>query len=121
SVKGDVIWGQTMGQGFSRINQPAYLIRMIPGNDPTHTAVSEIFQSPPGTYGSRGVDVDSKGVAWTGMSSGQDASFDSSKCKEPLKGENAATSAQCYEGWTLYRMPGPQFKDVNYPQGSANN
>jgi hypothetical protein len=121
SVKGDVIWGQTMGQGFSRINQPAYLIRMIPGSDPTHTSVSEIFQSPPGTYGSRGIDIDSKGVAWTVLSSGQVASFDRSKCKEKLEGPNAATGAQCYEGWTLYRMPGPQFKDVNDPQGSANH
>jgi hypothetical protein len=121
SVKGDVIWGQTMGPGFTRIDQPAYLIRLIPGSDPTHTAVSEIFQSPPGTYGSRGVDIDSKGVAWTVLSSGQVASFDRTKCKEKLDGPNAATGAQCYEGWTLYRMPGPQFKDVKDPQGSANH
>ena len=86
SVKGDVIWGQTMGPGFTRIAQPAFLIRMIPGSDPTKTAVSEIFQSPPGTYGSRGVDIDSKGVAWTVLSSGQMASFDRSKCKEKLEG-----------------------------------
>jgi hypothetical protein len=121
SVKGDVIWGQAMGPGFTRIAQPALLIRMVPGNDPTHTAMSEIFQSPPGTYGSRGVDVDSKGVAWTVLSSGQMASFDRSKCKEKLEGPNAATGAQCFEGWTLYRMPGPQFKGVNDPQGSANH
>jgi len=121
SPKGDVIWGQAMGPGFTRIAQPALLIRMIPGSDPTHTAMSEIFQSPPGTYGSRGVDVDSKGVAWTVLSSGQMASFDRSKCKEKLEGPNAATGAQCFEGWTLYRMPGPQFKGVNDPQGSANH
>jgi hypothetical protein len=121
SVKGDVIWGQVMGPGFTRIDQPAWLVRIIPGSDPTHTAVSEIFQSPPGTYGSRGVDVDSKGVAWTVLSSGQLASFDRSKCKEKLEGPNAATGAQCFEGWTLYRMPGPQFKGVNDPQGSANH
>jgi hypothetical protein len=121
SVKGDVIWGQTMGPGFTRIAQPAYLVRMIPGSDPTKTAVSEIFQSPPGTYGSRGVDIDSKGVAWTVLSSGQMASFDRSKCKEKLAGPNAATGEQCYEGWTLYRMPGPQFKGVEDPQGSANH
>jgi hypothetical protein len=121
SVKGDVIWGQAMGPGFSRIAQPALLIRMIPGSDPTNTAVSEIFQSPPGTYGSRGVDIDSKGVAWTVLSSGQLASFDRSKCKEPLSGPNAVTGTQCYEGWTLYRMPGPQFKGVTDPQGSANH
>ena len=120
SVKGDVIWGQAMGPGFSRVAQPSLLIRMIPGSDPTKTAVSEIFQSPPGTFGSRGVDIDSKGVAWTVLSSGQLASFDRSKCKEPLSGPNAATGAQCFEGWTLYRMPGPQFKDVD-AKGSANH
>jgi hypothetical protein len=121
SPKGDVIWGQTMGPGFTRIAQPAYLVRMIPGSDPSKTAVSEIFQSPPGTYGSRGVDIDSKGVAWTVLSSGQLASFDRSKCKEPLSGPNAATGAQCFEGWTLYRMPGPQFKEVDDKEGSANH
>lgn len=120
SPKGDVIWGQAMGPGFSRIAQPALLIRMIPGSDPTKTAVSEIFQSPEGTYGSRGVDVDSKGVAWTVLSSGQLASFDRSKCKEPLSGPNAATGKQCFEGWTLYRMPGPQFKGID-EKGSANH
>ena len=120
SVKGDVIWGQTMGPGFTRIAQPAYLVRIILGSDPTKTAVSEIFQSPPGTYGSRGVDLDSKGVAWTVLSSGQLASFDRSKCKEPLSGPNAATGAQCYEGWTLYRLPGPQFKGMD-EKGSANH
>ena len=121
SVKGDVIWGQTMGPGFTRIAQPAFLVRMIPGSDPAKTAVSELFQSPPGTYGSRGVDVDSKGVAWTVLSSGQMASFDRSKCKEKLEGPNAATGAKCYEGWTLYRLPGPQFKTVDDPKGSANH
>ena len=121
SVKGDVIWGQTMGPGFTRIAQPAYLVRMVPGSDPAKTAVSEIFQSPPGTYGSRGVDIDSKGVAWTVLSSGQMASFDRSKCKEPLSGPKAATGEQCYEGWTLYRMPGPQFKTVDDSKGSANH
>ena len=120
SPKGDVIWGQAMGPGFSRISQPSLLIRMIPGSDPTKTALSEIFQAPEGTYGSRGVDVDSKGVAWTVLSSGQMASFDRSKCKEPLSGANAATGKQCFEGWTLYRMPGPQFKGVD-EKGSANH
>ena len=120
SPKGDVIWGQAMGPGFSRISQPSLLIRLIPGSDPTKTAVSEIFQAPEGTFGSRGVDVDSKGVAWTVLSSGHLASFDRSKCKEPLSGPNAATGKQCAEGWTLYRMPGPQFKGVD-EKGSANH
>ena len=48
SPKGDVIWGQAMGTGFSRIAQPSFLIRLIPGSDPAKTAVSEIFQAPEG-------------------------------------------------------------------------
>jgi hypothetical protein len=118
--KGDVVWGQAMGPGFTRIAQSSYIIRMIPGTDPTHTAVSEFFAPPEGAYGSRGIDIDSKGVAWTVFSSGQMASFDRTKCKEPLSGPNAATGKQCFEGWTLYRMPGPQFKGVD-EKGSANH
>jgi hypothetical protein len=120
SPKGDVIWGQSMGPGFSRIDQPSYLVRLIPGSDPTKTAVSEIFQPPQGAFGSRGVDVDLNGVAWTVLSSGHLASFDRSKCKSPLSGPDAATGKQCFEGWTLYRMPGPQFKGVD-EKGSANH
>ncbi len=120
SPKGDVIWGQSMGTGFSRLPQPSYLVRVIPGNDPTKEAVSEIFQPPEGTFGARGVDVDLNGVAWTVLSSGHLASFDPSKCKTPLTGPNAATGRQCFEGWTLYRMPGPQFRGVS-ESGSANH
>jgi len=120
SPKGDVVWGQSMGPGFSRIDQPSYLIRLIPGIDPSKTAVSEIFQPPEGAFGTRGVDVDLNGVAWTVLSSGHLASFDRSKCKEALKGPNAATGKQCYEGWTLYRFPGPQFKGVD-EKGSADH
>jgi len=120
SPKGDVIWGQAMGTGFSRIAQPSFLIRLIPGSDPAKTAVSEFFQTPEGGFGSRGVDVDSNGIAWTVLASGHMASFDRSKCKSPLSGPDAATGKQCAEGWTLYRMPGPQFKGVD-PKGSANH
>jgi hypothetical protein len=120
SPKGDVIWGQVMGPGFSRIAQPSALVRLIPGSDPAKTAVSEIFVPPEGAFGTRGVDVDSKGIAWTVLASGHMASFDRSKCKEKLSGENAATGKQCLEGWTLYRMPGPQFQGVD-EKGSANH
>jgi len=120
SPKGDVIWGQSMGPGFSRIPQPSLLIRFIPGSDPTKTGVSEIFQPPEGAFGTRGVDVDLNGVAWTVLSSGHLASFDRSKCKSPLSGPDAATGKQCAEGWTLYRFPGPQFKGVA-ETGSANH
>ena len=117
----DTIWGQSMDSGFSNINdQPGYIVHFIPGSDPTNTALAELFQPPPGAFGPRGVDIDTNGVVWTAMSSGQLASFDRSKCKAPLTGANAVTGQQCYEGWTLYRFPGPQFEGVD-AKGSANH
>src|ERR1700680_1688268 len=61
------------------------------------------------------MDVDSKGVVWTPLSSGHYASFDRSKCKGPLNGPAAATGQHCPEGWTLYPLPGPNY------QGAVEN
>jgi hypothetical protein len=108
----DSIWGQAMDVGFSRVDQPGYLIRLSPGSDPSNTALSEIFQPPPGTFGPRGLDIDAKGVVWTVLSSGHIASFDRSKCKGPMNGPSTAEGKHCAEGWTLYPLPGPQFKNV---------
>jgi hypothetical protein len=116
----DTVWGQSMDTGFSNLDQPGYIIRFMPGADPANTALAELFQPPPGSFGPRGVDIDSKGVVWTVMSSGHLASFDRAKCKEPLTGQKAVTGEQCYEGWTLYRFPGPQFAGVD-EKGSANH
>jgi hypothetical protein len=55
------------------------------------------------------MDVDSKGVVWTVLSSGQLASFDRKKCAGPLAGPTA-TGQHCPEGWTLYPLPGPNYK-----------
>jgi hypothetical protein len=55
------------------------------------------------------MDVDSKGVVWTVLSSGQLASFDRSKCRGPLNGPTA-TGQHCPEGWMLYAVPGPNYK-----------
>jgi hypothetical protein len=118
--RSDVIWGQSMGPGFSRIDQPSLLVRLVPGDDPPHTAISEIFQPPEGAFGSRGLDVDLNGIVWTVLSSGHLASFDRNKCKLPLQGPDAATGKQCFEGWTLYRFPGPQFKGAD-ANGSADH
>jgi hypothetical protein len=114
------IWGQSMDVGFSRIDQPGYIIRLTPGANPSETALSEVYLPPDEGYGSRGVDVDLNGVVWTVLSSGHVARFDRAKCKGPLNGPAAVTGKHCPEGWTLYRMPGPQFKDVTDP-GSANH
>jgi hypothetical protein len=115
----DSIWGQTMDSGFTRIDQPGYIIRLVPGSNPSETSLAEIYQAPPGTYGSRGLDLDLKGVVWTVLSSGQMASFDRSKCKV-LNGPTTAEGKHCPEGWTLYKFPGPQFKGVD-PSGSAEH
>ena len=116
----DTIWGQSMDIGFSRMDQPSYLVHFIPGPDPTHTGLTELFQPPEGAFGARGIDVDTKGIVWTAMSSGHLASFDRSKCSAPLKGPDAVTGKQCAEGWTLHRFPGPQFQGVD-DRGSANH
>ena len=49
------------------------------------------------------------GVVWTVLSSGHLASFDRRKCKGPLNGPTA-TGQHCPEGWSLYPLPGPNYK-----------
>jgi hypothetical protein len=116
----DTVWGQSMDRGFSRIDQPGYLIHLIPGPDPAKTALTEIFLPPEGAYGPRGTDIGLDGVVWTALSSGHLASFDRRLCKGPMNGPAAAEGKICPEGWKLYRLPGPQFKGVD-PKGSANH
>jgi hypothetical protein len=65
------------------------------------------------------MDVDSKGVVWTVLSSGHLASFDRSKCKGPLNGPTAS-GQHCPEGWTLYALPGPNYKGAQ-DSGSADS
>ena len=120
STVDDSIWGQAMDVGFSRMDQPGYIIRLVPGSDPARTSLAEIYLPPDIGYGSRGIDLDLNGVVWTTLSSGHLASFDRRKCKGPLNGPAAATGKQCPEGWTLYQFPGPQFKGVTDP-GSADH
>jgi hypothetical protein len=116
----DSIWGQTMDVGFTRLDQPGYIMRLVPGPNPSETALVEVYLPPEGGYGSRGLDLTSDGIVWTVLSSGHMASFDRRKCRGPLNGPAAATGKHCPEGWTLFRMPGPQFKGVD-PNGSANH
>ena len=94
------------------------MVRVNPGPDPTHTALTEIYEPPLPGYGPRGGDIDSKGIFWASLASGHLASFDRSKCRV-LNGPTA-TGKHCPEGWTLYPFPGPQFKGVSDP-GSAES
>ena len=81
----DSIWGQAMDVGFSRMDQPGYIIRLVPGPNPSQTALAEVYLPPDIGYGSRGIDLDLNGVVWTALSSGHLASFDRRKCKGPAQ------------------------------------
>ena len=106
------VWGTALGFPF-----PGYVIRVAPGPNPTETALTEVYEPPLPGYAPRGGDIDRNGVYWVSLSSGHLGSFDRRKCKGPLNGPKA-TGKHCPEGWTLYQLPGPQFKDVKDP-GSA--
>ena len=103
------VWGTVQGM-------PGALVRFVPGAHPPETALSEYYEvpwnnpkAPSQGFAPRGMDVDSKGVVWTVLSSGHLASFDRRKCTGPLAGPNA-TGQHCPEGWTLYPLPGPNYK-----------
>jgi hypothetical protein len=120
STVDDSVWGQSMGIGFGRINQPGYVIRLVPGPNPAETALSEVYVPPEGAWSPRGLDMGTDGIVWTPLASGHIAAFDRRKCKGPLNGPQAADGKLCPEGWTLYKMPGPQFKGLS-EEGSANH
>ncbi|HXJ40898.1 MAG TPA: hypothetical protein VNH18_16575, partial [Bryobacteraceae bacterium] len=105
------IWGSVLGF-------PGSVVRLVPGSDPTNTALAELYEVPwnnPAAkvqgFSPRGLDIDRQGVVWTVLASGHFASFDRRKCKGPLNGPNA-TGQHCPEGWTLYPFPAPQFKGL---------
>jgi hypothetical protein len=111
------IWGSVVGF-------PGKIVRLNPGPNPPATALAEVYEPPFNNpkapvqgFSPRGLDLDGNGVVWTVLASGHLASFDRRKCKGPLNGP-AATGQHCPEGWTLYQLPGPQFKGVATP-GSA--
>jgi hypothetical protein len=106
------IWGTSLGF-------PGSVMRIVPGPNPSETALTEIYELPAVTdpkadvlgFSPRGADVDRNGVMWSALSSGHMASFDRRKCKGPLNGPKA-TGQHCREGWTFYPEPLPQFKGV---------
>jgi hypothetical protein len=108
---------------------PGRLVRMMRGSNPPATCLTEVYEAPYDPQGqglggshSRGIDIDTNGVVWTPLTGeGYLASFDRRKCKTRPRAEGAVTGKQCYEGWSLYPIPGPTFKsdptvkaDYNY-------
>jgi hypothetical protein len=113
----DSIWGSVVGI-------PGKVVRLNPGTNPPETALAEVYEppfqnpkAPVQGFSPRGLDIDRNGVVWTVLASGHMASFDRRKCKGPLNGPTA-TGQHCPEGWTLYQLPGPQFKGAA-SRGSA--
>lgn len=105
------VWGTTFGF-------PGAIIRLSPGANPPHTALTEVFEVPwnhPAVanagFSPRGGDVDRNGVYWAALASGHLASFDRRKCRGPLNGPTA-TGQHCPEGWTFYAEPLPQLGNV---------
>lgn len=105
------VWGSVLGF-------PGGVARLVPGDDPTHTALVEYYQPPLDADGNpvegfspRGMDIDRDGVVWAAMASGHMASFDRRKCTAPLNGPEA-TGQHCPEGWSFHAEPLPQFNNV---------
>jgi hypothetical protein len=104
----DSVWG--VAEDF-----PGYLIRLQRGNNAPSTCKTQIFKVPSPGYDPRGIDVDSKGVVWTGLAATSHlAAFDVRKCKN-LTGKMKVDGSDCPEGWTLYQTTGPKLKGTNVP------
>jgi hypothetical protein len=91
------VWGQSMSPW------PGYAVRFDP-----KTQLSEIYSPPSPGFSGRGGDIDRNGVFYASLASGHLGEFDRRKCKV-LNGPTA-TGGHCPEGWTLHRMPGPNFE-----------
>jgi len=109
------IWGSMLGF-------PSSVVRVLPGLNPSETALAESYEVllEMGGFGLRGNDIDRNGVVWSSLSSGHLASFDRRKCKAPLNGPEA-TGKHCPEGWALYQPPGPQFENLSEPGSVASS
>ncbi|MEX0619143.1 MAG: carboxypeptidase-like regulatory domain-containing protein [Pseudohongiellaceae bacterium] len=106
------VWGSNLGY-------PGAVVRVVPGDDPSQTALTEYYELPVDENGDplegfspRGMDIDRNGVAWAALASGHMASFDRSLCTRPLNGPEA-TGQHCREGWTFHTEPMPQFKNLD--------
>jgi hypothetical protein len=108
------VWCTTTGT-------PGTVFRVIPGANPPETSITEVFAVPMPGFGPRGGDVDAEGVAWTVLASGHLASFDRRKCTTLARGQDAVSGNHCQQAWTLYPVPGPNYKgDVIATRADSN-
>ena len=105
------VWGTVQGM-------PGALVRFVPGAHPPETALSEYYEVPwnnPNAkvqgFAPRGMDIDSKNVVWTVLSSGHLASFDRSKCKGPLNGPTARPDSTAPRAGHSTRCRGPTTRE----------
>jgi hypothetical protein len=104
----DSVWG--VAETF-----PGYLIRLIRGNNPPESCMTQVFKVPAPGLDPRGVDIDSNGVVWTALAASSHlASFDPRKCTD-LKGPAKLDGSQCANGWKLYQTTGPRFQGTDIP------
>ncbi len=66
------VWGTFRGC-------PGSVVRFVPGADPTHTGLAEIYHVPMPGFGPRGGDIDKQGVVWVSLASGHMGAFDRRK------------------------------------------
>lgn len=114
------VWG-------SNLSYPGAIMRVVPGADPTTTALTEYYQLPVDASGNaiegfspRGMDIDRDGVAWVALASGHMGRFDRRLCRGPLNGPEA-TGQHCPEGWSFFTEPLPQFKNVTQSGSSEGS
>lgn len=102
---------------------PSGIIRVEVGDNPPLTCKTEYYEPPQqnglySAFNARGVDVDSRGIAWVAFGSGHIGRFDRNACK--VKNGPAATGQHCPEGWKIYRFPGPALKSATTNTGSTS-
>ena len=100
------------------------VLRFTRGANPPETCMTEKYEPPQKAngdfvaWGGRGGSVDTKGIFWTAMASGQMGRFERAKCKT-LRGPTA-TGQQCPEGWSFYDLPGPKVEGTDGMQADWN-
>ena len=95
-------------------SKPGALVRVRLGSMKPDSCLTEVFQIPdPHVFGPRGPDVDpANGIVWVPFTgSGHLGRFDPSKCPE-VRGKDLLNFQSCKAGWTIYKLPGPNFKGV---------